>query len=108
MGLPKYDMAIGLHKGHKTTKIPDASKSRQSRRKGTLTKKNKFIRDLVREVTGFAPYERRIQELLRISKDKRALKFCKKRLGTHLRGKKKREEMQTVLQKMRKAAQAQK
>jgi len=33
----------------------------------------------VREITGFAPYERRIQELLRISKDKRALKFCKKR-----------------------------
>lgn len=69
-----------------------------------ITKKTRFVRDLVREITGFAPYERRIQELLRISKDKRALKFCKKRLGSHIRAKKKREEMQDVLQKMRKAA----
>ena len=45
-----------------------------------LTKHAKFIRDLIREVTGFAPYERRCIELLRISKDKRALKFCKKRV----------------------------
>ncbi|XP_052796588.1 60S ribosomal protein L36-like [Mya arenaria] len=104
MGLPKYELAIGLNKGHKTTKIAECSKKRQSRRKGTITKKNRFIRDLVREVTGFAPYERRVQELLRISKDKRALKFCKKRLGSHIRGKRKREEMQTMLQKMRKAA----
>ncbi len=72
-----------------------------------MTKKNKFIRDLVRDITGFAPYERRIQELLRISKDKRALKFSKKRLGTHVRAKRKREEMQNMLQKMRKAAQQQ-
>merc|ERR1712150_107743 len=103
--LPKYDMAVGLNKGFKTTKIEGTAKNRQSRRKGTVTKKSKFVRDLVREVTGFAPYERRIQELLRISKDKRALKFCKKRLGTHIRAKKKREEQSQILQKMRKAAQ---
>ena len=42
--------------------------------------------------------------LLKISKDKRALKFCKKRLGTHIHGKKKREEMQAVIQARRKAA----
>merc|ERR1712150_100813 len=105
MGLPKYDLAVGLNKGHKTTKIADCSRKRQARRKGTITKKARFVRDLVREVTGFAPYERRIQELLRISKDKRALKFCKKRLGTHIRAKKKREEQSQILQKMRKAAQ---
>ncbi|XP_045216624.2 60S ribosomal protein L36-like [Mercenaria mercenaria] len=108
MGLPKYDLAVGLTKGHKTTKIDNPSKKRQSRRRGTVTKKTRFVRDLVREVTGFAPYERRIQELLRISKDKRALKFCKKRLGSHIRAKKKREEMQDMLQKMRKAQQQQK
>jgi len=45
-----------------------------------LTKHAKFIRDVVREVCGFAPYERRCMELLRIAKDKRALKFCKKRV----------------------------
>lgn len=43
-------------------------------------------------------------ELLRVSKDKRALKFLKKRLGTHLRGKKKRDELSQVLVAQRKAA----
>lgn len=46
-----------------------------------LTKHAKFVRDLVREVSGFAPYEKRTMELLKISKDKRALKFCKKRVS---------------------------
>ena len=36
-------------------------------------------------------------ELLRVSKDKRALKYCKKKLGTYKRGKAKREEMGDVL-----------
>merc|ERR1719446_2040852 len=99
----KYQMAVGLNKGHKVTKIDKARKQKPSYRKGKATKHAKFVRDLVREITGFAPYEKRMQELLRISKDKRALKFAKKRLGTHFRGKKKREEMQSVLQKMRKA-----
>ena len=48
--------------------------------------------------------KRRAIELLKISKDKRALKFCKKRLGAHIRGKRKREEMQAVIQAQRKAA----
>lgn len=43
-------------------------------------KRVKFIRDLVREVVGFTPYEKRCMELLRIGKDKRALKFVKKRV----------------------------
>merc|ERR1712043_117922 len=62
----RYSIAVGLKKGYKVTKIPDASKKRPSRRTGALSKKVKFMRDLVREVCGFAPYERRVQELLRI------------------------------------------
>ena len=42
-------------------------------------------------------------ELLKVNRDKRALKFCKARLGSHKRGKKKREEMILSLQQMRKA-----
>ena len=40
-------------------------KAKPSKSKGKLTKHNKFVRDLIREVVGFAPYERRAQELLR-------------------------------------------
>merc|ERR1712228_374048 len=100
--LVDHDMVVGLNKGHKVTKI--AARPKHSRRRGTLTKKSKFVRDLVREVCGFSPYERRCIELLRIGKDKRALRFCKKRLGSHIRAKRKREEMQAAIQAQRKAA----
>merc|ERR1712039_429898 len=61
---------------------------------GKVSTKAAFMRDLMRDVTGFAPYEKRVMELLKLNKDKRALKFCKKRLGTHTRGKRKREEIE--------------
>ena len=45
---------------------------------GKLTKHNKFVRDLIREVAGFAPYERRAQELLRIGKVQHSFSVTKK------------------------------
>ncbi|XP_075415230.1 large ribosomal subunit protein eL36-like [Tenrec ecaudatus] len=97
-----YPMALGLDKGHKVTK--NVSKPRYSRSRRRLTKHTKFVRDMIREVCGFAPYERRAMELLKVSKDKRALKFIKKRVGTHIRAKRKREELSNMLAAMRKAA----
>merc|ERR1712065_32966 len=95
--------SYGLKKGHKVTKYTQKSQAPQ-KSIGKLGKRTKFVRDVVREVTGFAPYERRCIELLRIGADRRALKFCKKRLGTHARGRKKREEMSNVIVQQRKAA----
>ena len=40
------------------------------------------MRDVVKEVCGLAPYERRIIELLKVQRDKRALKFAKKRVSS--------------------------
>merc|ERR1712071_264325 len=97
---PRYNLAVGLNKGFKTTK--NTPKPRPSRRQGKLSKHTKFIRDLVKEVAGHAPYATRTMELLKISKDKRALKFLKRRLGTHLRAERKREELGNVLPQMRK------
>ncbi|UYV72605.1 RPL36 [Cordylochernes scorpioides] len=102
MAPPAYNICVGLHKGHKVTK--NKSKPRPSRKRGALSKHTRFVRDIVREVTGFAPYEKRAMELLRVSKDKRALKFIKKRLGTHLRAKRKRDELSSVILQQRKAA----
>ena len=110
---PRYELAVGLSRGHKTTKIRVAKNKNEKKKtvcvlparfKGRQTKHSKFIRDLIREVTGHAPYEKRAMELLKVSKDKRALKFLKRRLGTHIRAKRKREELGNILVQMRKAA----
>ncbi|OAG45420.1 60S ribosomal protein L36 [Fonsecaea monophora] len=58
---------------------PITNKPRISRRKGALSKRTAFVREIVKEVAGLAPYERRVIELLRNSKDKRARKLAKKR-----------------------------
>jgi large subunit ribosomal protein L36e len=54
---------------------------------------------------GFAPYEKRVMELLKtgIAKDyKKALKLSRKRLGTHRRAMNKRSEMEEVIRQQRK------
>ncbi|KAI8929371.1 ribosomal protein L36e [Entophlyctis helioformis] len=95
----KSGLAVGLNHGHQTTRKELAVKPVQ--RKGVITKRTKFVRDLVREVAGFAPYERRVMELLKNSKDKRARKLAKKRLGTLRRAKRKIEELTTVMAESR-------
>lgn len=60
------DLPVGLNKGHPTTSIEKVVKP--SHRKGVQSTRTKFVRSVVREVAGFAPYERRVMELLRNSK----------------------------------------
>ncbi|CAN6908762.1 unnamed protein product [Brassica oleracea] len=64
------------------------------------SKSTLFIISLIRAVAGFAPYEKRTTEFLKVGKDKRALKIAKRKLGTHKRAQRKREEMSSVLCKM--------
>ncbi|KAL4692183.1 hypothetical protein H8959_015993 [Pygathrix nigripes] len=84
----RYPMAVGLNKGHKVTK----------------NQTHQVCGGHIREVYGFTPYELRAMGLLKVSKEKRALKFIKKRVGTHIRAKRKQEELSKVLAAMRKAA----
>ncbi|KAL1818520.1 hypothetical protein ACET3Z_013389 [Daucus carota] len=97
-GSSHYSSAQSLVEAHRqwlqNSQIPDSLK-------GKTSKRTHFVRNLIREVAGFAPYEKRITELLKVGKDKRALKVAKRKLGTHKRAKKKREEMSNVLRKMR-------
>merc|ERR1719440_151706 len=95
-------LAAGLNKGFIVTRRDLPPKP--SYRKGRKCARNILIREVVREVAGFAPYERRMIELLKIGSAatmKRSLKLAKKRLGTHRRGKKKREEMLEAVTAMR-------
>eukprot|EP00300_Choanocystis_sp_HF-7_P029925 c3811_g1_i1.p2 GENE.c3811_g1_i1~~c3811_g1_i1.p2 ORF type:complete len:100 (+),score=9.32 c3811_g1_i1:39-338(+) len=93
-------IAVGLKKGHVVQKIKPKNPAPVSG-KGKLNKRRNACREVVREVVGFAPYEKRLLELLKIGKDKKTLKLAKARLGTHLRGKRKREEMSAVLRAQR-------
>ncbi|KAF1984569.1 ribosomal protein L36e [Aulographum hederae CBS 113979] len=97
----KSGIAVGLNSGHKVT--PRTPATRPSRTKGHLSKRTAHVRQIVREVAGLAPYERRIIELIRNSKDKRARKLAKKRLGTFGRAKAKVDEMTKVIAESRRA-----
>eukprot|EP00296_Roombia_truncata_P009244 JP447813.1.p2 GENE.JP447813.1~~JP447813.1.p2 ORF type:complete len:105 (+),score=54.53 JP447813.1:32-346(+) len=88
-------IAVGLSKGFLVEKKTAAA--RPASRKGYLSTRVKFVRDVVKEVAGLNPYERRLIELLKVGRDKRCLKLAKQRLGTHKRGKAKREEMTQVI-----------
>ncbi|CAH1755840.1 7001_t:CDS:2 [Entrophospora sp. SA101] len=98
---PKSGLFIGLNKGHKVT--PREYRPKPSRRKGKISNKTKFVKDLIREVVGYAPYEKRVMELLKNSKDKRARKLAKKRLGTFVRAKRKVEELSNIIAESRRA-----
>ncbi|CAO3678203.1 unnamed protein product [Umbelopsis vinacea] len=97
--MPASGLSVGLNAGHITARRE--LKVTPSYKKGVQSKRTQFVRDLVREVTGFAPYERRIMELIKNSKDKRAKKLCKKRLGTFVRAKAKVEELTNVIAEQR-------
>ena len=69
-----------------------------------------MVRELVGEVVGLNPYEKRLLDMLKTggaSAEKRMYKFAKRKLGTHKRATKKRELIKDLYGKMRaKAAMA--
>merc|ERR1712078_693726 len=86
---------MGLNKGFITQKR--TLKPSPASRKGKLGRRVKFVREVVREVAGYAPYEKRVMELLRVGKN---------RLGTHQRAKRARENCVQALRAIQAAAKA--
>ena len=70
---------------------------RISYRNGANSNRAKFVRSLVREIAGLAPYERRVIDVIRNTGEKRARKIAKKRLGSFKRAKAKVEEMNNII-----------
>ncbi|XP_036276211.1 60S ribosomal protein L36-like [Pipistrellus kuhlii] len=95
----RYPMAMGLNKGHKVTK--SVSKPRHSGRRGASPSTPSSHGHDLRVCS--LPRRACAMELLKVSKDERALKFIKKRVGTHIHTKRKRGELSNVLAAMRKA-----
>lgn len=96
-------IAIGANKGHHFTKyvpVGKAAKPKQASKKGAISKRVKFIRQVVGEVVGVSVYEKRVVEFLKagsLKDTKKALKVSKKALGTHRRAKLKRESLMNLL-----------
>ena len=99
-----FGLVVGLKKGFVVTKRKRQDVSRKQHKRHHHPQRS-LAKEVVREVVGFSPYERRLMELLRNGLDKRALKLAKKRLGTHGRAKKKREMLSQVIASQRLAAQ---
>ena len=103
---PASGIVAGKNHGHVVTKR-DITPSRQARKKGVESKKAKFVRSLIREVSGLAPYEKRLMDMVKIfgtSADKKIYKMAKQRLGTHKRALKKREEIKDLIMQQRSRA----
>eukprot|EP01018_Ginkgo_biloba_P034769 Gb_21075 [translate_table: standard] len=87
---PKLRIFVGIKRGHVVMKRELAP--RPSANKGKTSERTDFMRKWIREVLGFSPYEKGITELLKVGKDKRALKVAHER-----------EEMSNIMRKMRSA-----
>ena len=75
-------IAVGLKKGYPVEKRVAAV--RPSQKKGTISKRTKMVRDLVGEVVGLAPYEKRLMDMLKTggtSAEKRMYKYAKRRVS---------------------------
>lgn len=59
-------LRVGLKKGYTVTEHA-ATKVRPARRKGALSQRAKNVRDVIREVAGLAPYEKRILDVLKVN-----------------------------------------
>merc|ERR1711991_1288124 len=92
-------LARGKNKGHIVANKARAPKPSNSR--GKATKNNTFVRSIVREAVGFAPYEKRCIELLKVGREKRTLRFLRHKLGDLGRAKAKREELSEVIRMQR-------
>lgn len=101
----KSGVFVGLNKGFIVTKPKvNTRKEKPSYKKGKLGKRVKMVREVIREVVGFSPLERKMLELIRAgvaAKEKKAVRLARKRYGTHTRAQSKRSEIHEIIRLQR-------
>ena len=101
----KTGIATGLAKGHVVSK--HTAKRRTRSRSAKKTASVRATRELIREVVGLSPYEKRILDVLKNGAgnvEKKMYKMSKQRLGSHRRAIKKRDEITAYWAKLRQQA----
>merc|ERR1712062_565129 len=85
----RSNLAVGVNHGHLITRPAKmAWKNRPALRRGYKSKRCQFVREVIHEVAGHSPLEKRMLEMIRTgvaSKEKRAGKLARAKLGTHRR-----------------------
>ena len=97
----KTGLFVGLNHGHVVTRPAKmAWKTRPVTMKGKVSKRALAVREVIREVAGFSPLEKRMMELIRTgvaTKEKKAGKIARQKLGTHRRAMHKKEELANMI-----------
>ena len=99
---------VGLNKGFIVTKPKNgdaAFRKNKSHRKGRLNNRVKNVREVVSEICGLSPFERKMCELIKtgiVSKEKRAVKLARRKLGGQKRANHKRDQITKILMAQRK------
>lgn len=101
----KSGIYVGPNHGHVVT-LPakQAWKSRPVTRKGRVSRRAKQVREIIREVAGFSPFEKKLIEQLRTgiaSIEKKSVKQARAKYGTHKRALAKRDELQDFINAQR-------
>ena len=85
----------------KPQKHPDAFKKTKSHRKGRLHPRVKAIREVMQEVTGLSPFQRKMMEMQKTgdsTKEKKAVRLARKRTGSHKRAQLVRDKIAKLIQ----------
>jgi large subunit ribosomal protein L36e len=71
-------------------------KRKSDTKKTEATSLRKNVKNMIQEIIGVLPYERTILNFLKIGKEKKAIKYAKKRLGNIKRAKNKIEYLNNL------------
>merc|ERR1711920_509296 len=107
----KTGIFVGLNRGHIVTKpkvAAEAFKANKSGRKGRIHPRVRAVREIVQEVCGLAPFQKKMIEMIRTGvaiKEKKAVKHARQRVGQHKRAGRIRDNLVAIIAAQKKAAQ---
>ena len=104
----KSGLFVGPNHGHIVRRPANqAYKTRPVTKKGRISKRVQVVRDVIREVAGFSPLEKKMLEYIRTGdahKEKKAVRHCRHKLGTHLRANNKFQQLTDINVAQKRAA----